>query len=87
VAALFIYALCVATLGFPRSQFAASLAWVLLMLPGDRAGYEEMLRIVPMDLRSQLRAGHHKMENHCQSGDSTGLSGIITGSCWRWLER
>ena len=27
VAALFIYALCVATLGFPRSQFAASLAW------------------------------------------------------------
>src|SRR6202000_2613576 len=33
VAALFIYALCIATLGFPRSGFAVSLALVLLMIP------------------------------------------------------
>src|ERR1700754_5017844 len=47
VAALFIYALCVATLGFPRSAFAVSLALVLLMLPVIVRATEEMLRIVP----------------------------------------
>ena len=51
VAALFIYALWVATLGFPRSGFAVSLALVLLMLPVIVRATEEMLRIVPMDLR------------------------------------
>ena len=39
VAALFIYALWVATLGFERSGFAVSLALVLLMIPGHRAGH------------------------------------------------
>ena len=51
VAALFIYALWVATLGFPRSGFAVSLALVLLMIPVIVRATEEMLRIVPMDLR------------------------------------
>ena len=51
VAALFIYALWVATLGFPRSDFAVSLALVLLMLPVIVRATEEMLRIVPVDLR------------------------------------
>ena len=47
VAALFIYALWIATLGFPRSGFAVSLALVLLMLPVIVRATEEMLRIVP----------------------------------------
>ena len=51
VAALFIYALWVATLGFQRSGFAVSLALVLLMIPVIVRSTEEMLRIVPMDLR------------------------------------
>ena len=51
VAALFIYALWVATLGFQRSGFAVSLALVLLMVPVIVRATEEMLRIVPMDLR------------------------------------
>lgn len=51
VAALFIYALWVATLGFERSGFAVSLSLVLLMIPVIVRATEEMLRIVPMDLR------------------------------------
>ncbi len=51
VAALFIYALWVATLGFQRTGFAVSLALVLLMIPVIVRSTEEMLRIVPMDLR------------------------------------
>lgn len=51
VAALFIYALWVATLGFERSGLAVSLALVLLMIPVIVRSTEEMLRIVPMDLR------------------------------------
>jgi len=45
VAALFIYALWVATLGFQRSGFAVSLALVLLMIPVIVRSTEEMLRI------------------------------------------
>ena len=51
VAALFIYALWIATFGFPKSAFAVSLALVLLMVPVVIRSTEEMLRIVPMDLR------------------------------------
>ncbi len=51
VAALFVYALWVATLGFQRTGFAVSLSLVLLMIPVIVRSTEEMLRIVPMDLR------------------------------------
>jgi phosphate transport system permease protein len=51
VAALFIYALWVATMGLQRSGFAVSLALVLLMIPVIVRATEEMLRVVPMDLR------------------------------------
>ena len=68
VAALFIYALWVATLGLPRSQFAVSLALVLLMLPVIVRATEEMLRIVPADLREQfsrsLQLGLVRPVNH-----------------------
>ncbi|MET1071499.1 MAG: ABC transporter permease subunit, partial [Umezawaea sp.] len=51
VAALFVYTLWITTFGFGRSGFAVSLALVLLMVPVIVRTTEEMLRIVPMDLR------------------------------------
>jgi phosphate transport system permease protein len=80
VAALFIYAFCVATLGLPRSEFAASLALVLLMLPVIVRATEEMLRIVPADLREASYAlGIPKWKTIARIVIPTGLSGIITG--------
>jgi phosphate transport system permease protein len=80
VAALFIYALCVATLGFPRSGFAVSLALVPLMLPVIVRTTEEMLRIVPMDLREASYAlGVPKWKTITRIVLPAGLSGIITG--------
>jgi phosphate transport system permease protein len=80
VAALFIYALCVATLGFPRSGFAVALALVLLMLPVIERSTEEMLRIVPIDLREASYAlGVPKWKTITRVVIPTGLSGIITG--------
>ncbi|QUR68809.1 phosphate ABC transporter permease PstA [Mycobacterium spongiae] len=51
VAALFIFSLWIATLGFEQSAFAVSLALVLLMLPVVVRSTEEMLRLVPDELR------------------------------------
>jgi phosphate transport system permease protein len=80
VAALFIYALFVTTLGLPRSGFAVSLALVLLMLPVIERATEEMLRIVPSDLREASYAlGVPKWKTIVRVVIPTGLSGIITG--------
>jgi phosphate transport system permease protein len=80
VAALFIYALCIVTLGFPRSGFAVSLALVLLMLPVIVRATEEMLRIVPEDLReASLALGVPKWRTITRIVLPVGLSGIITG--------
>jgi phosphate transport system permease protein len=80
VAALFIYALWVATLGFQRSGFAVSLALVLLMIPVIVRSTEEMLRIVPMDLREASYAlGVPKWKTIAFIVLPTALSGIVTG--------
>jgi phosphate transport system permease protein len=80
VAALFIYALWIATFGFPRSGFAVSLALVLLMIPVIVRATEEMLRIVPMDLREASYAlGVPKWVTISRIVVPTGLSGIVTG--------
>ncbi len=80
VAALFIYALWVATLGFGRSGFAVSLALVLLMIPVIVRSTEEMLRIVPMDLREASYAlGVPKWRTISSIVIPTALSGIVTG--------
>ena len=80
VAALFIYALWVATLGFQRSGFAVSLALVLLMIPVIVRATEEMLRIVPMDLREASYAlGVPKWKTIARIVIPTALSGIVTG--------
>src|ERR1700677_988554 len=51
VAALFVFSVWIATLGFQQSAFAVSLALVLLMLPVVVRSAEEMLRLVPDELR------------------------------------
>jgi phosphate transport system permease protein len=80
VAALFIYALWVATFGFARSGFAVSLALVLLMIPVIVRSTEEMLRIVPMDLREASYAlGVPKWKTIARIVIPTALSGIVTG--------
>ncbi len=80
VAALFVYALWVATLGFQRSGFAVSLALVLLMIPVIVRSTEEMLRIVPMDLReASFALGVPKWKTIVRVVIPTALSGIVTG--------
>ena len=51
VAALFIYAVWVTTFGFQRVGFAVCLALVLLMIPVVVRSTEEMLKLVPNELR------------------------------------
>ena len=80
VAALLIYALWVATLGFQRSGLAVSLSLVLLMIPVIVRSTEEMLRIVPMDLREASYAlGVPKWKTISAIVVPTALSGIVTG--------
>lgn len=80
VAALFIYALWIATFGFNRSGFAVALALVLLMIPVIVRSAEEMLRIVPMELREASYAlGVPKWKTIARIVVPTALSGIVTG--------
>lgn len=80
IAALFVYAVWVAAMGLPRSQFAVSLALVLMMLPVIARATEEMLRIVPMDLREASYAlGIPKWKTIARVVIPTGRSGILTG--------
>lgn len=80
VAALFVYALWVTMFGFGRSGFAVSLALVLLMIPVIVRNTEEMLRIVPMDLREASYAlGVPKWKTILRIVLPTALSGIVTG--------
>ena len=74
VAALFIYALWVATFGFGRSGFAVSLALVLLMIPVIVRSTEEM------DLREASYAlGVPKWKTIVRIVIPTAISGIVTG--------
>lgn len=80
VAAIFMYAVWVAVLGLPRSEFAVSLALVVLMVPVIVRSTEEMLWIVPMDLREASYAlGVTKWKTIVRIVIPTGSSGIITG--------
>lgn len=80
VAALFIYALWISTLGLPRSGLAVSLALVLLMIPVVVRSSEEMLKIVPNDLREASYAlGVPKWKTIAHIVVPTALSGVVTG--------
>jgi phosphate transport system permease protein len=80
VAALFIYALWVTTFGFQRVGFAVCLALVLLMIPVVVRSTEEMLKLVPNELREAAYAlGVPKWKTIARVVVPTAISGIITG--------
>ncbi|WP_028938373.1 phosphate ABC transporter permease PstA [Pseudonocardia spinosispora] len=80
VAALFIYAVWISILGLPRSAIAVSLALVLLMVPVVVRSCEEMLKIVPDDLREAAYAlGVPKWKTIVKIVIPTALSGMLTG--------
>jgi phosphate transport system permease protein len=80
VAALFIFSLWIATIGFEQSAFAVSLALVLLMLPVVVRSSEEMLRLVPQDLREASYAlGIPKWKTIMRIVVPVAMPGIITG--------
>jgi phosphate transport system permease protein len=80
VAALFIYAIWVTAFGFSRSGFAAALALVLLMIPVIVRSTEEMLKLVPNELREASYAlGVPKWATVVKIVLRTAFSGIVTG--------
>lgn len=80
VAGLFIYAVWVSTLGFQRVGFAVSLALVLLMVPVIVRSTEEMLKVVPNELREASYAlGVPKWRTIASVVVPTALTGIVTG--------
>ncbi|OJZ75957.1 phosphate ABC transporter, permease protein PstA [Mycobacterium paraffinicum] len=80
VAALFIFSLWIATLGFQQSSFAVSLALVLLMLPVVVRSAEEMLRLVPDDLREASYAlGVPKWKTIMRIVFPIAMPGIVSG--------
>lgn len=80
VAALFIYAVWVTTFGLDRSALACSLALVLLMIPVIVRSTEEMLKLVPNELREASYAlGVPKWVTVVKIVLRTAFSGIVTG--------
>jgi phosphate transport system permease protein len=80
VAAIFVYALLITTLGLHRQGFAVSLALVLLMIPVVVRTTEEMLKLVPNDLReASLALGVPKWKTILRIVVPTALAGIVTG--------
>jgi phosphate transport system permease protein len=80
VAALFIFSLWIATLGFQQSAFAVSLALVLLMLPVVVRSGEEMLKLVPNELREASYAlGVPKWKTIIRIVVPIALPGIVSG--------
>jgi phosphate transport system permease protein len=80
VAALFVYAVWVGVLGQQREGIAVSFALVLLMLPVVVRSTEEMLKVVPNELREASYAlGVPKWKTIARIVLPTAASGIITG--------
>ena len=80
VAALFVYALWVTTFGLARVGFAVSLSLVLLMIPVVVRSTEEMLKLVPNELREASYAlGVPKWKTIVRIVLPTALGGIVTG--------
>lgn len=80
VAALFVYSLWIVLLGFERSGIAVSIALLILMVPVVVRTTEEMLRIVPQNLReASLALGVPRWRTIVSVVVPTALPGIITG--------
>lgn len=79
VSGLFIYALFITTFGLNRMGLLVSLALVLLMIPVVVRGTEEMLKIVPNELREASYAlGVPRYRTILKVVLPTAMSGIIT---------
>jgi phosphate transport system permease protein len=80
VAGLFILAFWLLLLGFEYSGFAGSLALSILMMPTVVRAAEEMLKLVPNDLREASYAlGVPRWRTICFVVLPTAFTGIITG--------
>ncbi len=80
VAALFIYAVFIGTLGQNKAGWLVSFALVMLMIPVIVRTTEEMLRLVPNELREAAYAlGVPKWKTVVRIVLPTALTGIITG--------
>jgi phosphate transport system permease protein len=80
VAALFIFALFISIGGLDQSGFLVGLALVLLMLPVVIRNTEEMLQLVPDELREAAYAlGIPKWKTILRIVLPTALSGTVTG--------
>ena len=81
VVGLFIYTALILTLGLPRSGFAAAIALTILMLPVIVRSTEEMLKLVPRDLREASYAlGVPRWRTILRVVLPTSMAGIITGA-------
>jgi phosphate transport system permease protein len=79
VSALFIYAFFITFLGFNRAGIMVSFALVILMLPVVVRGTEEMLRIVPNELREASYAlGVPRWKTVLRIVVPTAFTGIVT---------
>jgi phosphate transport system permease protein len=80
VSGLFVLAFWILILGFGYSGFAGSLALTILMLPVVVRSTEEMLRLVPGELReASLALGVPKWRTVLKVVLPTALGGIVTG--------
>jgi len=80
VAGLFIFTVWVLMLGFNRSGFPAALALSILMIPTVVRSMEEMLKLVPDELReASLALGVPKWRTILRVVIPTALPGIVTG--------
>jgi phosphate transport system permease protein len=80
VAGLFILALWLLTFGFQYSGFAGSLALTILMIPTVVRSAEEMLKLVPADLREASYAlGVPRWRTIVKVVLPTAAPGVITG--------
>jgi phosphate transport system permease protein len=81
IAGLFIYTFWVLTLGFQRSGFAGALALVILMIPVVVRSTEEMLKIVPNELREASYARNSE-EDDPGIVLPTAIGASSPASCW-----
>jgi len=80
VAALFIFSFWIATFGFQQCGFAVSLALVVLMVPVVVRSAEEMLRLVPDELREASYAlGVSKWETIVRIVFPIATPGMVSG--------
>ena len=80
MAALFVYAVFITTFGGQRAGWLISIALILLMIPVIVRTTEEMLKLVPNELREASYAlGVTKWKTIVKIVLPTAMSGIITG--------